>query len=333
MRHLRRWYVYGPITIAIVGLLLWRTEIWTAADLLRDADPRPLVAAVALNGVIIACWAIRSGRLLATLGRRIATRELLPIVSFANTINGLTPASAGEVLRAVILHRRHAVAYRESAALIVVERGYALGLIVVSALACVAIAAGGPLIGAGATLLAIAAAAAPTVIYRSGHRVTDVSSRVLGPLARRWRAVRHLDVQLISVEDQVAATLARPPVAVAFVAITAAIFVSMDAQLLLVGAAIGIPMDPIVGWAALGLGAVAGVLSALPFGLGAADAVIALVLVGFGTDPAAAALVTVLLRLVATLPTGLFGVASFLYLQRTEAVGLPEASTSGRETG
>ena len=103
----------------------------------------------------------------------------------------------------------------------------------------------------------------------------------------------------------------------------------MDVQLLLVAQAVGVSIDPIQGWAALGLGAMAGVISALPFGLGALDAVIAIVLVSFGTDAAAAALITVLLRLVATLPTGLFGAASFVYLNRTDPARTELASPVG----
>ena len=60
------------------------------------------------------------------------------------------------------------------------------------------------------------------------------------------------------------------------------VFVSYTAQLLLVAAAIGQPLDPAAAWGALGLGIIVGVLSLLPFGLGSADLVVAGLLVVAG---------------------------------------------------
>ena len=327
MRHLRRWYVYLPITALIVGLLLWRTQVWTATDLLRGADVRLLVVVVLLNLVVIVAWAVRSRQLLDAFGHHIGTLPLVPIVSFANTINGLTPASAGEVVRAVVLRQRHDVPYRDGAAIIVVERVFALGLIVVSALACLVIAAAGPVLGALAVIVAVVLVAVPTVVYRVGYRFSRIFAWIAGPATRRWALADRAVVALADIEDQVATILASWSATARFTLVTALIFVTMDAQLVLVGAAIGVPIDPIVGWAALGLGAIAGILSALPFGLGAADAVIAIVLISFGTDPGTAALLTVLLRLLATLPTGLFGAASYVYLNRTSGTPLASATT------
>ena len=76
----------------------------------------------------------------------------------------------------------------------------------------------------------------------------------------------------------------------------------------------------------------AGVLSALPFGLGAADAVIALVLIGQGMPPATATLVTILMRLVGTLPTGILGAISYVWLNRTDP-GLVDSSVAPAASG
>ena len=102
-----------------------------------NRDGRRLAAAPrgcrAESVVVIAAWAVRSARLMAAVGHPISLLALVPIVSFANTINNLTPASSGEALRAVILRRRHGVPYGHSTAVILVERLWAIWIMAVSA--------------------------------------------------------------------------------------------------------------------------------------------------------------------------------------------------------
>ncbi|MEO8437333.1 MAG: lysylphosphatidylglycerol synthase domain-containing protein, partial [Chloroflexota bacterium] len=86
------------------------------------------------------------------------------------------------------------------------------------------------------------------------------------------------------------------------------------AQLLLVAAAIGQPVDPFAAWGALGLGIIVGVLSLLPFGLGSADLVVAGLLVVAGVPGREAVAITFGYRIVSTLPLGLLGVASYALL-------------------
>ena len=128
---MRRWYVWVSISVVLLGLLVWRTRPWEA--LATGADWQPLVVVVLLNLVVIAAWAVRSERLMAAVGHPIPVRALVPVVSFANTINNLTPASSGEALRAVILRRRHGVPYGRSTAVILVERLWAIWIMAISA--------------------------------------------------------------------------------------------------------------------------------------------------------------------------------------------------------
>jgi uncharacterized protein (TIRG00374 family) len=248
----------------------------------------------------------------------VAFGALIPIVCFANTVNGLTPASAGEVLRAVLLHRRHDVPYRDGAAVILLERVYALGLIAATALTCFAALVVGPLAGVSLIILTVVAIGIPTIGYKRGLRFEFAIRKVARAALDRSVRARNLVQSFGEVEDRVAAILSSWRYTLAFIALTGIVFVTMDAQLWLVGQSIGVAIDPVAGWAALGLGAIAGVLSALPFGLGAADAVIAIVLIGQGMDPAAAGLATILMRIVGTLPTGIVGAASYVYLNRTD---------------
>ena len=328
-RHLRRWYVYVPLSILILGFLLWRTRVWEAAHLLAEAEPLPLVGALVLDVVIIVLWAGRSGLLLADLGSRIPIRDLVPIVSFANTVNGVTPASAGEVLRAVVLHQRHAVPYRDGVAVIVLERFYALYLIAVATAAAWLATGAEPTMLAVVGLVAAGAAFIPSAVYSAGVRVSGIGVGISrrAPVGRT--RLLELARRLVEVEDVVARFLVSARPAIVFVAFTTTVFLAMDLQLLLIAGAIGVSIDPILGWLALGLGAVAGIVSALPFGLGAADAVIAAVLIAAGVAPAEAGLITVLQRLIATLPTGLIGAASYVYLMRS-APAMPQATPTDR---
>ena len=111
---MRRWYVWVTVSVALFGLLIWRTRPWEALS--TGADWRLLALVVALNVVVIGAWAVRSERLMAAVGHPLPVTSLVPIVSFANTINNLTPASAGEAVRALILRRRHGVPYGQSTA-------------------------------------------------------------------------------------------------------------------------------------------------------------------------------------------------------------------------
>jgi uncharacterized protein (TIRG00374 family) len=335
---MRRWYVWVSVSIVLLGLLVWRTRPWEA--LATGADAPPLVVALAINVVVIAAWAVRSERLMAAVGHPLATTALVPIVSFANTINNLTPASAGEALRAVILRRRHDVPYGRSTAVILVERLWAIWIMAVTAAA----AAVGTVVPAPAGVVGLAWAAGlvatfvPAVAYRAGLRPAALAAslvegrqrpdaaagtsaaadagRVPGRRARAATLLRDVDASLAEI-------LVSPWVAIAFVATTAVVFAATAAQLWLIVQSLGEGVSPVGAWAALGLATIAGVLSALPFGLGAADVVLTALLLALGVPAAPAGAAALLLRATVTLPLGLAGTASWVALNRG-----PEASAS-----
>src|SRR5262245_29653621 len=149
-----RWWLWLSISIALLGLLIWRTEPWEA--LAVGARPLPLIGVLVLDAVVILAWAFRSSALMRAVGRPLSVGALIPIVSFANTINNLPPASSGEAVRAVILSRRHGVPYAQSTAVILSERLWAIWIMGVTAAA----AAVGSLIPAGPALIALAWAGA-----------------------------------------------------------------------------------------------------------------------------------------------------------------------------
>lgn len=322
---MRRWYVWATISVVLLGLLVWRTRPWEAFG--TGADWRPLLVVVALNLVVIAAWAVRSERLMAAVGHPISLLALVPVVSFANTINNLTPASSGEALRAVILRRRHGVPYGRSTAVILVERLWAIWIMAITAGAAALgslVPAPPALVGAG-WIAAIVAIFAPAIAYRLGLRPAAAAARLVEPAAPAATGGRRtrLAALLRDVDANLAGILAAPLVALGFAVSTGIVFVATALQLWLILGALGHDVTPVAAWAALGIATIGGVVSALPFGLGAADVVLTALLAVLGVPAPAAAAAALLLRATVTLPLGLIGTASWIVLNRG-----PEASAA-----
>jgi putative heme transporter len=312
-RLLRHPIVWGSISVALLALVAWRSRAWELGDRLGTADPRPILAAVLLNLVIVVAWAARTSDLLAGAGRPVRVLPLIPMDAFANTINNVTPGSVGELVRLYLLRATHGVDYTTGAAVVVIERFVAIGLLGASAASLWTTYSLGlsPIVAAVAV---VALMLVPSLVYRAGVRPTAAVRRL--PLGRavghaRWAAVGQT---LGRVDESVAALLVDPPRAIVFGVWTALVFAAYTGQLLLVAAAIGQPLDPAAAWGALGLGIMVGVLSLLPFGLGSADLVVAGLLVVAGVPAADAVAITFGYRIVSTLPLGLLGVASYALL-------------------
>lgn len=312
-RWLRHPLVWGSISFGLLALVAWRSRAWELGDRLVDADVRPVLVAIALDVVIVVAWAARSSDLLAGAGRPVRVGPLIPMTAFANTINNVTPGSVGELVRLYLLRAHHGVDYTTGAAVVVVERVVAIGLLGASA----AILWGAwwlglsPLLASGALLVV---GLLPSLVYRVGLRPTALLRFLpVGPVVgrARWAAAGR---GLERVDAAVADLLIDLRRAAAFAAWTAIVFASYTGQLLLVAAAIGRDIDPAAAWGALGLGIIAGVLSLLPFGLGSADLVLVSLLSVAGVPTAEAAAIAFGYRVVSTLPLGLAGVGSYALL-------------------
>jgi uncharacterized protein (TIRG00374 family) len=316
MRVVRRWYVWLPISIGIFALLVWRTRPWEAADLAARLDLALLAAALLLNVAVVAAWALRSESLMSAVGSPLSLRALVPVVTFANTVNNLTPASAGEVLRAIILKSRHGVPYGHSAAVILAERLWAIGLFLITALAAAVgtLITADAILTASAWLAAVALAFSPSIAYRLGLRPGRAArwlSNRAGSKRLRWAAEA-----LVEVDNRMADIVLRPKTAIWFVLSTGLVVLTFAAQLWLILLAFGSAL-PIAGvWAAYGLAICAGVISALPFGLGAADAVLVVLLVAQGVPAPTAGAAAMVLRALATLPLGVAGTLAWVHLGR-----------------
>ena len=327
---LRRPIVWLPISIGLIGLLVWRTRPWEAAGTLGPVDPRPLIVAAFLSALVLILWALRSADLLSAAGRRVGVGPLIPMTAFANAINNVTPGSAGEVVRMYLLRTHHGVDYATSGAVIFVERIGAIGYLTTGAVLAW-LTWLGILPAWLSAAIEIALILGPGVLYRAGLRpLVVVRALPLGSVLGVDRR-RRVNAWLSRVDDTVARLLGRPRHLLAFVAITFAIFATYTAQLLLVGRAVGVAMDPLAAFGALGIATTIGVLSLLPFGLGTTDLTLAGLLGVAGVPPSAALAMTLGYRLVSTLPLGIAGVLSYGWLSaRLPGAGLSEAARAVR---
>lgn len=312
-RWLRRPIVWVPVSIGLLVLLVWRSRLWEVGSQLGPTDASPVAGAIALSAIVALLWAIRSSDLLTAADRPVGIAPLVPMTAFANTINNLTPGSAGEVLRMYLLRAHHDVDYTTSGAVVFIERIGAIGLLGTTALLAWLTWAGW-LPPAIATGLALAVVVVPGVAARGG--VCPLSMIGGLPVGRLVGADRWIRIAgwLRGVDARVAGLIGSPRHLLAFVALSVCIFATYTAQLLLVGRAVGVDLDPLAAWGALGLATIVGVLSLLPFGLGSTDLALVALLGVAGVGPLQATAVTFGYRLVSTLPLSLVGIASFVFL-------------------
>lgn len=327
--RLRNPLVWGPISVALLALVIWRSGLLAASGTFASAKPAPLLAALALCLLPPVLWAVRSAGLLSASGHPVPVTALVPMTTFANTINNLTPGSMGELARLYLLRVYHAVDYATGGAVILIERLVAIGYLATSALiAWIGVQRDLPLplvLAAMAVLVAV-----PGIAYRLGLR--PIAWFIAYPIRRvgggRWPGVI---AGLLAAEHRVGRLLTDPPSLLRFAVVSAAIFAVAAVQLSLVAAAFGAEIAPLAAWGALGLSIVAGVISLLPFGLGVADLALVGLLGALGLEPATAAAITVTYRLVSTLPTALLGVASYAWLSaRLPSGGLGGAADAAR---
>ena len=301
--------------------------MWDAGSQLTVVEPLLLAAAVLVNVLIVVLWAARSADLLAAAGRRVGVVPLVPMTAFANTINNLTPGSAGEVVRVWLLRAHHDVDYTSGAAIVAIERLLAFAYLAGSAIV-IWLGYVGDLAVAVVAFLLVALAVAPWIAYRIGLRPSAIlraipAGRLVG--ADRWRRGT---TWLAGVDETIAIVLRHPARLAVFVALSAALFACFTAQLVLVAGSLGATLPAVPAWGALGIAITVGVVSLLPFGLGSTDVVLVALLGVLGLDVATATATVFGYRLVATLPQGLVGVASYAWLSARLPAGGARAAVA-----
>jgi len=116
----RRFWIGSCISVALLGILLWRTNTGAIWRIWRSADAAVLVAAAVLY--IISVW-VRSYRyrLILLSNISLSSWQLFPIIAIGYMANSLLPARAGELVRTYALGELHMVSKMFSLGTLAVE--------------------------------------------------------------------------------------------------------------------------------------------------------------------------------------------------------------------
>ena len=244
MRQLRIW-VGSAISLAFLVLLLWRVdrvELWAA---LQQVNAWWLLPALATFTLSIAVRVVR-WRIILDRVQPVPTSDAAELLLIGAAANNILPARTGEIVRAVLLQRRHGGSMITALGTIVVERifdGLILALMLATTLAFlgsnavlrnVALVAGAAFTGVALVLVALALL--PVLTRRLIDAVLAVPpASVGGPL--RALANRFLDGLT---------SLGGPGTWALVATASAATWMLEGASYWLVGIGFGLPLSPIV---------------------------------------------------------------------------------------
>jgi uncharacterized protein (TIRG00374 family) len=94
------------VSVALIGVLLWRTDIAEAARVVSKGDYAWVAAAVPLLALAVLCWSYRSQLALKKLGPT-SLPTLAEAYATAGMVNALLPMRMGDILRVQVLSRRY----------------------------------------------------------------------------------------------------------------------------------------------------------------------------------------------------------------------------------
>ncbi len=297
----------------LAALLYHQVDLGALREAVRDADLRFVAGAFALDLPVAALFALRSRFVLLRLGHRVEARILVPAMILGNVAGSLTPASAGELLRAAALRSHANIPAADGIALVVFERGLSVYLLALGTgvgAAFVTLSSGAALAVAAASLPLFGAPALVPSLLRALPARGDG-----GGTSRVARALRPLR----DATGQVGVVMGDRSLLIRWSAVTALLFGIFTLQIWLLSRSIADSVDPTEVWVAFGASQLAGIASLLPFGLGAMDGSLAAILRKFGLTIEQGAATAVLFRLVVTIPYGIIALVCYLYLQRLGA--------------
>lgn len=333
---MRPWfYIHVAIIVALLGVVAWRAEVWHWQEAFSDFDIGLTVAAALLSVPIALLLALRSYLIINRLGYSVRILSLVPITLVGLMTGALTPAYAGDFVRAPLFHRHYAIPVSEGSAIVVYERAYSfLVLALTTAASAVALAV---LESELAQMIALGSAAFLAILTALLARPISLIPRALRMLAesgnpRRRRVLARLVSPVENFLETGGQLLSMVRLSVLVTAASLAIFAAMAAQLWLVAASLGLDLGPAEVWLALGTSLLAGMLSLLPLGLGSSDATLAVILTRYGSQQIAASS-AVLFRVVYNMPLVLAGALSYLLIQsRASGRAVPEATGTSSGT-
>lgn len=289
---------------ALVALLVWRVDVDELPKMVRSSNWLLLTCATMLNIPVMGLLGFRSNLVLRALGHNIPRQVVYPSAVLGNVLGSLTPIASGELVRVGTLRSKADISLDEGMALILFERGWSVLLLSLGAGVGIAglrlsevgtIAASG-----GAAMLAVALYLAVKAL------VAILSPAILEPrhrFTRPRRVAAHLR-DIMRADGLLLAWAGATTFAFAFIAL----------QYWLIASAVNARVSVLHIWTAFAASQLAGIVSLLPLGLGSSDGSLAAVLSMAGLRLQEGTAVALLVRLAITLPLGIAGLASYVYL-------------------
>ena len=294
------------LAMAIVLLTAHPREIW---ENLRGVEIATLVLVALLNLPVCALFTLRSRLVLKRMDCYVPIRMLLPVSVLGNVAGSLTPAASGEFLRAAALQRSGGMTLSAALTVVAYERLVSTYLLILSTLACVALATLSPAV---AVAIIAACAALGTMPWLAATLLLPrlpgaASIEGEGLVARPLRYV-------LTMVEAVRGLLQDPLLLLAWSVPTLASFGLVALQIHLLARAAATHVGFVDAWTAFGGSGVAAIASLLPFGLGIGDGSMAAILQSTGVELGRAAAIVVLVRAATTLPLVLLATISYVYL-------------------
>ncbi len=292
------------IGVGLTALLLWRIGFDRVGQSLAHANLRLLAGALALNVPVVLLRTWRSRVLLDRLGSRVPLWRLTTSGVVGLTLSGVTPAAGGDLVRAYLWRRDHAVPVRSGTLVVIVERVGSLALMGLVGLSMLAVQLSDwPL--RVAAVLSWVCLGFPYLASRLGVDSWGLRQMTRLPLVRRraTQIERGADEMALMSEDVLVQGW--------FCTLSVVIFAISGVQVWLLVIALGGAVPYLVAVASYCTSQVVGSISSLPFGLGTGDAILVLILAQAGVAAHVGAAAAILLRLTTTLPIAVAAVAAW----------------------
>ncbi len=335
MRSLRIW-VGTAVSLVFLVLLLWRVDRDELLLALRQVDARWLLLALVVFGLSIWVRVLRWRTILARV-MPVPTSDAAELLIIGCAANNILPARTGEIVRAVLLQRRHGGSMVTALGTIVVERVFDGLILALMLAASLAFLGGNALLRQGALLAAagfggVAAVLVALALWPRATRglIDAILSRFPAAIAPRLRALstRFLD-------GLVALGSARTW---AIVGAASLLTWSLEAATYaVVGTAFGLHLSPLIYFAICGAANLTVAIPSTSGAIGPYEYLVVVVMTAFvpGVTESAATAYAIALHLFVLLPVTLIGVLllwrrdlGFGDLARAGSVEAPQPATN-----
>ena len=280
----------------------------------RRLGPAAFAEVLLLNLPVIGLRAWRAGVVLRHLGHRVPAGRQLAVQLVGQTSSALTPAASGDFVRAWLWRRDDGVPLSAGGAVVVFERLFSFGLLLVLAVLLVSF----PRFGLGGWLVvALGLVAATLAPYLLSRRTPHLDRRLESWLGRLPR-VGGASSRLVHALGRLRTILASPAVLAKASAATIVIYACTGFQLWILVSALGhrAPITQMVATSAISQAG--GIVSTLPFGIGPADLLTVGAMARYGISVSLAAVVALLTRVLTTVPMAIAALPAYLLLGRPE---------------